>query len=286
MLKSTFIHIPGIGPAAERKLWDKGLLDWDRLERAVPELYTGDKALTVSEFLRQSNQAYVKRDLHYFYRSFPRDALWRLVPECLDGVAYLDIETTGMGHPPQCESTTITFYFRGEVYQEHEHAKKEKLIRWILEECTMICTFFGESFDVPFLTREYGIPFKKAHIDLCFWLKRLGYKGGLKRVQKLFKDIPERQSLDIDGFDAVRLWRLHERGMSGALETLLTYNAEDTVVLEPLLVKAYNLELERNKKVCPPELLNGLKPLEMKPLPELKTKSHRKVYDHLRGLDV
>jgi hypothetical protein len=69
MIRSSFIHIPGIGPAAERKLWDKGFRDWEQLEQAVPILYTGDKATVVTEFLRQSHRAYEKRDLHYFYRA-------------------------------------------------------------------------------------------------------------------------------------------------------------------------------------------------------------------------
>jgi uncharacterized protein len=205
------------------------------------------------------------------------------VPECFNdadaGIAYLDIETTGTGHPPLCESTTITFYFKGQVLQEHDHAKKKALIKKVLDECSMVCTFFGEAFDVPFLEKEYGILFKKPHVDLCFWLKRLGYKGGLKKVQKLFKEIPERLSLDIDGFDAVRLWKLHKRGVDGALETLLTYNAEDTVVLEPLLVIAYNLEVEKNAQSAP----TRLEKLPMRSLPELTTKVHRKVYDYLRG---
>ena len=50
--------------------------------------------------------------------------------------------------------------------------------------------------------------------------------------------------MDIDGFDAVRLWHMHEWGIENALETLLTYNAEDTVVLEQLVFTGLNLEAE------------------------------------------
>ena len=99
--------------------------------------------------------------------------------------------------------------------------------------------------------------------------------GGLKKVQKLFADIPERLSLDINGFDAVRLWGMHRKGVEGALETLLTYNAEDTVVLEPLLVKAFNLEVDRFPGA-------GLEKMPLRPMAELKTKSHQAVYEMLR----
>jgi len=75
----------------------------------------------------------------------------------------------------------------------------------------------------------------------------------------------------------VRLWRLHERGLAGALETLLTYNAEDTVVLEALLTKAYNLEIARY-----PEL-GTLAEIPMRELPELSTRSYPEIYALLRG---
>ena len=152
-----------------------------------------------------------------------------------DEIAFLDIETNGLYLPPSSNSTTITFYFRGQLYQEHEHRRKEALLHKIHAEAAIYCTYFGEVFDLPFLRREFHLPLLKPHLDLCFWLKRLGYNGGLKKVEKSFDDIPRRQSLDIGGLDAVRLWEFHQRGVSGALDTLLTYNAEDTIVLESLL---------------------------------------------------
>jgi uncharacterized protein YprB with RNaseH-like and TPR domain len=276
MLTRSFCHIPGIGPKAELKLWSRGIQSWEQLHEEAPILFKGDKPDLVRRSLVTSRQALDEGNLHYFYRSMPREQLWRMIPGHLDDIAYLDIETTGMGHPPACESTTITFYFRGEVLQEYDHKLKRALIRKILDESRIICTFFGESFDVPFLQREYGIEFSKAHLDLCHWLKRLGYKGGLKKVQKMFPDIPDRASMDIDGFDAVRLWSMHRRGVSGALETLLTYNAEDTVVLAPLLVKAFNMEAAKN-----PEL--EVAPLAMHTMPGLKTQTHAAVYRLLRG---
>jgi uncharacterized protein YprB with RNaseH-like and TPR domain len=275
MLTRSFCHIPGIGPKAELKLWERGIESWDQLGERAPAIFKGEKPEMIRNHLAAARQALDEKDLHFFYRSLPRDQLWRLVPGFLDDIAYLDIETTGMGHPPACHSTTITFYFRGQVLQEHDHDRKRVLIQKILDEASIVCTFFGECFDVPFLEREYKLEFRKAHLDLCHWLKRLGYKGGLKKVQKQFKDIPDRASLDIDGFDAVRLWQLHRKGVSGALETLLTYNAEDTVVLPSLLVKAFNMEVERN-----PQL--GARPLEMPEFPTLTTEVKLEVYKLLR----
>ena len=41
----------------------------------------------------------------------------------------------------------------------------------------------------------------------------------------------DRDQPDISGEDAVRLWRDHERGVDGALETLVEYNREDAINL-------------------------------------------------------
>src|SRR5579885_2223975 len=272
MLQRSFVHIPGIGQATEQKLWQRGIRSWETLHQSATEVFKLTRADAVRRALDESLSAYARRDLAYFSSSLPRDQLWRLLPEVsLDEIAFLDIETTGLGFPPASHSTTISFYLGGQVYQEYEPGPKLELIRDVLSRCSMIATFFGQAFDVPFLEREFGIPFNKPHLDLCFWLRRLGCTGGLKRVQKLFPSIPTRTSLDIDGYDAVRLWRLHVKGVPGALETLLAYNAEDTVVLKALLVEAWRLELARH-----PDF--GLEPLPSRDWPAIPTRVWPEVY--------
>jgi uncharacterized protein YprB with RNaseH-like and TPR domain len=50
---------------------------------------------------------------------------------------------------------------------------------------------------------------------------------------------------DIDGFFAVLLWDEFRRtGDQKALETLLSYNVQDTINLENLMVTAYNMKLK------------------------------------------
>ena len=276
MIERSFVHFPGVGATTERKLWDRGIRDWNCLQDAAPSLFRGPKLDTVKRVLDESREAWSRRDLHYFYSCLPRTELWRMVPGFLDEIAFLDIETNGLNLPPLAHSTTVTFYFQGVVYQEHEPDRKRALLHDMCERATLICTFFGEVFDVPFLRREFDHPIAKAHLDLCFWLKRLGYGGGLKKVEKLFPDIPQRQALDIDGFDAVRLWGLHRRGVPGALETLLHYNAEDTIVLEALLIKAFNLEVQNRPHLA-------LTALPERPLARLSTRIHPHVYEMLRG---
>ena len=276
MLDKSFVHLAGIGLSTEKKLWDRGVENWAHLADFAPTFFEGARLRTIQEGLAETLAAWDKKDLHYFYKLLPRPELWRLVPEFIDDIAYLDIETDGLKLPPVSQSTTITFCLRGQLYQEHEPEKKKKLIQKMDAESSLFCSFFGEVFDVPFLRKEFDLPLEKAHLDLCFWLKRLGFGGGLKKVEKAFPDIRSRESFDIDGFDAVRLWKLHERGVPGALETLLTYNAEDVVVLEPLLIKAYNFEVAKRPYL-------KLEPLEFRPVPAIPTKVDLQIYERLRS---
>jgi uncharacterized protein YprB with RNaseH-like and TPR domain len=275
-LKRSFVHLDGIGPKTERQLWEQGITDWERLHADAPALFKGKRLPGIQRALDQSLAAWDRGDLYYFHRTLPGDQRWRLVPSGVEDIAYFDIEASGGNFPPICQSTAVAFYFRGDVLQEHEHQKKRELIDYILDEASVLCTYNGGGYDVPFLSHEYGIRFEKAHVDLCPWLRRQGFKGGLKKIQRAHPHVHQRCSMDIDGYDAVRLWRMHQQGVQGALETLLTYNAEDALILEPLLVEAYNREVE----VWP---ALGLAKLTSAPIPPLATDVCPKVYTLLRA---
>jgi uncharacterized protein YprB with RNaseH-like and TPR domain len=276
LLRRTFVHLTGIGPQTERHLWSLGIRDWDQLAGEVAGLFKGKRLEGIQRALDDSMAAWARGDLWHLHRALPGHERWRLVAGGFDGIAYFDIEASEGGMPPEAHSTAVCFYFRGEVLQEHEHGRKRRLIERMLDECTLLCTYSGASYDVPFLTAEYGMPFAKAHVDLCPWLRRQGLKGGLKAIQRSQAHLHQRCSMDIDGFDAVRLWRLHEEGVPGALETLLTYNAEDVLILEPLLVDAFNRELAQS-----PEW--DVAPLVAREAPQLTTQVHAGVYAMLRG---
>ncbi len=77
--------------------------------------------------------------------------------------------------------------------------------------------------------------FNHVHIDLRFPLARLGFKGGLKKIEEQFGIERSPRTKGLDGWDAVRLWREYEEGSNEALEVLLEYNREDIKNLEPLM---------------------------------------------------
>lgn len=281
MLENSFVHLPGIGPETEERLWSSGLLTWDDLESNIKEIFSERKASKILDALEGSRQAHQSNEYHYFQERLKSPEMWRLVPSVLKQnlsrkIAYLDIETTGLGFPPQSHSTSIAVLFDGQLHLEYELDKKYKLLREIENEALLLVTFNGGPFDLPFLRREFGLSFAQAHLDLRFWFARLNHRGGLKRIQSSFPQIPQRDFMDIDGFDAVRLWSMHLNGIPNALDTLLTYNAEDTVVLEQLLFCGLNIEAERRPS------LNL--PIHTLPVaPKIPTQVCPHVYQLLRG---
>ncbi|HYX34202.1 MAG TPA: ribonuclease H-like domain-containing protein [Oligoflexus sp.] len=275
LLRRTFVHLKGVGPRSERHLWKIGITDWEQLLNRASQLFKAKRLDDIYQSLERSMAAWERQDLYYFDRALPGNERWRLVPGGFHDIAYFDIEAANGGMPPATESTAIAFLFRGELYQEYEYSRKRDLLHWIMDEAALFCTYNGAAYDVPFLSAEFGMPLDKAHIDLCPWLRRQGFKGGLKAIQKATTHLHQRSSMDLDGYDAVRLWRMHEEALPGALETLLTYNAEDVLILEPLLVEAYNREVENHLEL-------NLEKMQSIPVPALKTRMDPHIYQLLR----
>ncbi|MHC4788853.1 MAG: ribonuclease H-like domain-containing protein [Planctomycetota bacterium] len=242
MLKSTFCHMPGVGPKTERRLWRAGVLTWQaaRDSGALP-LATG-RAEAVARTAQESLQRLAARYAGYFYDRLPSREHWRLFPEFRSSVAYLDIETTGLA-PPRDYITTIALYDGDSVrcYVQGEDLDEfaEDVRRYRL-----LVTYNGKAFDVPFIRDYFGIPMRHAHIDLRYVLHSLGYAGGLKGCEKQLG--LERGELDgVDGYFAVLLWRdFLKNGNRAALQTLMAYNVMDVVSLETLMVLAYNQKVQ------------------------------------------
>jgi uncharacterized protein YprB with RNaseH-like and TPR domain len=77
------------------------------------------------------------------------------------------------------------------------------------------------------------------HIDLKYALQQLGYRGGLKAIEKKLGISRSSETDGMDGGGAIILWQRHILGDPHALELLLKYNCEDVENLEPLMEFAY-----------------------------------------------
>jgi uncharacterized protein YprB with RNaseH-like and TPR domain len=235
MIRSTFQHLPGIGPATEAELWQRGVLDWKELARgdalrALPEKLHR----SLDRQIADSEEALGRRDAAWFARRLHDREHWRLYPELGPTTAFLDIETTSLS-PYEGIVTVVCVHGGGKTRSFVAGDDLEELPAY-LRQFGVLVTFNGSRFDVPFLRTAFpAFEPPPVHIDLRFLFYRLGIAGGLKRIESVL-GIGDRSGVEgVDGLEAVRLWQEHRRGNPHALDRLVRYNRADTINLEPLL---------------------------------------------------
>ncbi len=244
MLQKTFIHIEGVGEKTERRLWQHGADSWDAY-LAAPERFPlpAVRRAQAVDVLAHSSSALVEGDFRFFARRLQGRHHWRALPSFAGRVAYLDIETNG-ATGPDCV-TVIGLYREGQV---HQFVRGENLLDFpdALDEVAVLVTFFGAGFDLPVLRETFPLlRFDQLHVDLCPALRRLGFSGGLKKIEAAVGLQRSRATAGLSGWDAVRLWHEYLHGREASLHTLLQYNAEDIVHLAPLADLVYR-ELRRH----------------------------------------
>ena len=108
MLRQTFCHVPGVGIKAEERLWASGVVSWDALGGSV-EGVTARKREQLMRHVEESHRQLAENNPSFFAETMPAAEHWRLFPEFRDSVAYVDIETTGLGGYGD-HITTIALY--------------------------------------------------------------------------------------------------------------------------------------------------------------------------------
>jgi len=225
-------------------LWDLGIHSWDDVRRDEIDrlpIGGGRGRRLFNHYLDESIYHLERNDPGFFSDLLPSDQHWRLFDDFRDGIAYLDIETTGMGSLEDYITTIalydgkkISWYVQGDNLDQFEEA---------IYTYRVIVTYNGKCFDLPFIRNCLRIRMDHVHIDLRYILARLGYRGGLKGCERQLGI--SREELDgVDGFFAVLLWDEYRRNRNiKALETLLAYNILDVVNLETLMVLSYNMKI-------------------------------------------
>ncbi|NLI00219.1 MAG: ribonuclease H-like domain-containing protein [Chthonomonadales bacterium] len=243
-LERTFCHCSGIGPTTEVRLWQSSVQTWgDVLAGRAADVLSSGLAARLEMTIAESQIRMSREDARWFASVVPRSEHWRAADAFGQRVAFLDIETTGSFGE---DLTTVVGIHDGE--RLHQFVRHENLRDWLdlITDRTLLVTFSGSSFDLPFLRREFGVPLDVLHIDLCPLLRRLGYKGGLKAVEQQLGVVRPDETAGLSGFDAVRLWFDWERNDNEqSLRTLLAYNAEDVLNMRHLL--AFALERMRER---------------------------------------
>lgn len=239
MLRSTFVHIPGVGYATERKLWTAGITTWDEYlsSRQAPGIGP-QRSRQLEEGLSASLHHLEKGDHRFFRRRLPSREWWRAYGEFRDATAFLDIETTGMGVGR--DAITIIGLYDGRRMHHYMEDDMEAF-PGDLERYKLIVTFNGSTFDLPFLRAAFpDLRLHQIHVDMRYVMSRLGMRGGLKAIERRLGIQRTPRTREVRGWDAVYLWRRYRRGDQEALEILLEYNQEDVVNLKELLEVAYD----------------------------------------------
>lgn len=244
MLRRTFLHLPGIGSVTEQRLWQDGVIDW-------PTFLDRPRLPGISPARRDSLCRIVESglerldDLALWCRVLPPGEHWRLFRRFRATAGYLDIETSGRTVEQGGEITLIGIHHGGR-FIPYVNGYNLEAVESALDRLGLVVTFNGACFDLPYMRayfRHLRLP--PGHIDLRQPLKRLGYTGGLKKIEPLF-GLDRGDDIDgLDGWQAVLLWRKYRRGDRSALGRLIKYNRADTVNLEKIMETVYHrLSLE------------------------------------------
>jgi uncharacterized protein YprB with RNaseH-like and TPR domain len=236
LLEHTFVHIPGIGPKTEQRLWQQGILTWRHYLGIEQKCFPSGRDALVREVLEESLQN--RNNILFFKDRLTTAHHWRLFGAFEDRAVYLDIETNG-GHHGVDEITVIGVY-DGSRVQTYVNGINLDEFETAISAYELIITFNGSLFDLPVIRRHFpSISLPPGHIDLRFLLNKLGYRGGLKAIERQFS-LHRGSTIDgMTGYDAVNLWKAYQGGDDSALERLVEYNTADIVNLKPLMEMGY-----------------------------------------------
>ena len=273
MLRHTFLHIPGIGPKTEQGFWAAGVDDWDAFCDDASLKLSASKRAVITDALAESRRQLDGGNPEYFASLMPAGQQWRLFDEFRDRTAYLDIETTGL--EADCTISTIAVYDGSTMNTYVNGANLDDFIDDI-NRYKLLVTYNGKCFDVPVIERFFGRTLDQAHIDLRYVLASLGLKGGLKRCEAQL-DMDRGDLDDVDGIFAVVLWKAYLRNRDEqALETLLSYNLQDAINLESLMVTAYNMKVRQTP-------FDGRFRMPMPETPQNPIPAHRRTIERYRN---
>ncbi len=230
MLNSTFQHLPNIGAHRERQLWRAGVLSWEdfRHRASGTQLSFLNNLNESADILESSRAALRDENVDFFANSLARQEHYRIALAFPHRTLFLDIETTGLSRYYDditligwCLNGKYGYWVRGEDLTPFEQA---------LSTSSVLVTFNGSLFDLPFLRSEFPpLTFPAAHIDLRFLLKRVGISGGQKSIEKRLGIGRPPGIVELTSSIAPLLWYRFIRGDLESGKRLVVYNRADVL---------------------------------------------------------
>ncbi len=261
MLANTFIHLPGISERRERELWKAGVQSWKELdeyfpslrENRQPSLFDLEPQLevthreTLREAVDKSVAALEAGDAGFFARRLPPREHYRITQTFFSSTAFLDIETTGLSH--YYDEITVVGVSIGDEYCAWIKGTNDAELLKFLKRAKCLVTFNGKIFDLRFLKKNWpNLVLPEAHVDLRFFCKRAGLKGGRKAIER---ELGVSREADVEGMSGERaptLWHEYRMGDLTALKTLISYNHADVEGMKDILDETTRRVLKANEK--------------------------------------
>jgi len=226
------LHIAGIGPGTQNKLFKEGYINWqlayDNANSLPLSLKLKDNLLLEIE---KSFTALKKNNISYFLERYPNKEHWRILSHFKNFLSYFDIETTGLSIY-DAEVTVVSCYHQNTM---HTYINGENLDDFLdlLDDIKLLVSFNGTSFDVPFIQEYFHIPtFPCPHIDLRWICYHKNMRGSLKEIEIDCGVYRPDELIGVDGYEAVLLWEKYKRyGIQKALDKLVDYCEADVLAL-------------------------------------------------------
>jgi uncharacterized protein len=247
MIRRSFLFLPSVGKATEKRIWSRGTTNWKEfLSADTIAGFSRKRKDDLDARLNEAEEFLCQQRSEYFCGLLPSTEQWRLFDELKQGTAYLDIESDGIG--PGHVVTMVGILRNGKMTTlVRGQGLDQKAIKEALDGVKMLVTFNGSSFDLPMIEHEFPFSVPRVpHYDLRHVCPKAGYHGGLKSVEQQIGISRPQEVEYVTGEQAVYLWHLWSRkGNQNALNLLTKYNAEDVKNLEPLAELVYDIMRER-----------------------------------------
>ncbi len=235
-IRSSFLHLPGIGAKRDAQLRARGANDWQDLLRLTPsqlDLY-GKENGPLHHAIEESELALERKDIRYFADRLPRREWYRLAMTFPERCVFLDIETTGLSR--FYDNVTIIGWSQGQTYTVLLESDGIEPLQEQLAVGPLLVTFNGSLFDLPFLKARYDLDFSTiTHLDLRFLARRVGLSGGQKAIEQEIGVTRNNSLKEVGGAQAVELWFDYKEGSQAALEKLIRYNHADVEGMKDIL---------------------------------------------------
>ncbi|MDP8011457.1 MAG: ribonuclease H-like domain-containing protein [Thermoplasmata archaeon] len=239
MLEESLKILSVISEKKEKWLKKNNVKNWDDILKSGENFFNKDELKKLKREIKHAKKHLNKKDLEFFKKKLDPKDYYILYQDFKDKTCFLDIETTGLGDMNEITIVGIAdFLGRYRVYVNGINLNEKNLIKF-LKNFSIVVTFYGSRFDLPFIKKKFPhlekIFDKMVHIDLCFLGHRVGFKGGLKFIEKQVGIERENQIAGLTGYDAVKLWNRYKYGDINSLITLVRYNRSDVLNLIKLI---------------------------------------------------